>query len=103
MGYAKVGQTFQTGNATIKESLPAGATLKVVKKNGVSTLEVVSVPQVEFKTGDRIMTKHGPGTVVRLSSRFGSLTGYNGSSQLLYVSDSEPIVRRIAKSDAKAL
>lgn len=95
----QVGQQFSTGNATVR-NLKAGTILEVV---GPGQLEIVELPEVVFNTGDRIYTKHGASTVVRLSSRFGSLDGFNPETQVLYVADGSAAVRRANKSDVSAI
>jgi hypothetical protein len=104
MASYNTGKRFSTGNAVVN-SLPAGTVLEVVKAGNSysqATLEISEMPSVEFGPGDRIRTKHGLGTVVRPSSNFSGIGGFNPSTQLLYVADKDPVVRRINKSEAKA-
>lgn len=93
------GYKFSTGNSTVAK-LPKGSTLQV---NGQGQLVVTSVAQVSFKPGDRIRApKHGLGTIVRPSTRFGTISGFNPSSQYLYVADKDPVVRAVAKGDVQS-
>jgi len=84
---AQVGTQFTTGNSVVK-SLKVGTVLEVVAP---STLEVVSVAIPS--PGDRIDTKYGPATVVRKSDR---LEFELDENEVLYVADSDPVVRRLA-------
>lgn len=92
------GQTFETGNSTVA-GLPVGSTFQKV---GSRTLQVTSVPKLtvnDIHPGDRINTKYGEATVVGLSSRFGSLSGFNPAEQELYIADGSDKVRRINAAD----
>lgn len=87
------GQQFSTGNAVVAQAAQG----TMFRKSANGTLEVVSVPQVSLKVGDRFTSKYGPATVVDLSSRFGSLQGFNPATQILYVADGSNRVRVMAK------
>lgn len=87
MAYA--GQTFSTGNSTVAE-LPVGSKLEVTGKGQV---RVVEVAKKQLKPGDRISTKYGPATVVDVSSRFGTLEGFDPDTQVLYIADGTNKVR----------
>lgn len=97
-----VGSQFSTGNSTVR-SLPYGAILRVV---GYGQVEIVDVPKVkltveDFSEGDRVVTSHGPATVVRLSVRFRGLEGFDPSTQILYVADEDSVVRRQNASEVE--
>ena len=90
-----VGAAFLTQNSVVAE-LPIGT---VLKKTKPGTLMVVELPAKEFKVGDRIQSKYGPATVVRLSSRFeAALEDFNADEQILYVADGTTVVRIADKS-----
>ena len=90
-----MGQHIYTSNADVN-SLPDGSVLEVV---GKGELRVVSVPVPKFQEGDRVYTKHGPSTVVRLSSRFSELVPFDNDTEVLYVSDDADVVRKARKTD----
>jgi hypothetical protein len=81
-----VGQVFSTGNAVVR-TLKAGTILEVV---GNGQLEIVDVPTPQ--PGDRIETKYGTATVVRRSDR---IPAFEDEGEILYVADSDPVVRRL--------
>ena len=78
----QIGDRFSTGNEHINQMDP-GTILLVT---GGGWFEVVDLPQVEINPGDRINTKYGPATAVRLSSR-------PLNKDVIYVADSDPVVR----------
>lgn len=97
-----VGTQFNTGNSTVR-SLPEGTVLGVV---GLGRLEIIDIPTVslgveDFNEGDRVVTSHGPATVVRLSVRFKGLEGFDPATQILYVADEDSVVRRADVSDVE--
>jgi hypothetical protein len=96
---AKQGQSFSTGNSTVA-GLPNGTQL-VVGPKGNLTITFVPAP-VGFKAGDRINTKHGKATVMRLTTRLqGTIPGLT-QTQVLYVADSDPVVRVANLSEVSA-
>lgn len=103
-----VGEVFSTGNEVINR-LPIGATFVRVGTDfdGNAEVEVLAEDDdiesvtAEYEPGDRISTKYGLATVVGVSSRL-SVTKPGGAElgdeYVLYVADSDPVVRRVKKS-----
>ncbi len=89
MSASQVGTQFSTGNSTVK-TLKVGTVLEVV---GPGRLEIIEVGSSIPSPGDRIDTKYGPATVVRQSTR---LEFDLDENEVLYVADSDPVVRRLA-------
>lgn len=90
-----IGQTFTTGNAVIT-TLPKGSTLQVT---GQGQVQITHLPKPVFHIGDRVLTKYGPGTVARPSSR---LTVSAPTGSVFYIADSDPVLR-VAQSGDLAL
>jgi hypothetical protein len=82
-----VGQEFSTGNSTVR-SLPIGAVLEVV---GPGRLAIADLPVKEYAAGDRILTKYGPSTVVRMTSRLNNPV--EDGANVLYIADGTNVVR----------
>ena len=96
MGHS-VGYTFTTGNSVVK-TLPEGTILEV---SGAGKLTVSELPQGNFEAGDRINTKYGPATVLRLTSRLSQ--AQIGEDQVLYVADNDPVARIASRDLIEAL
>lgn len=97
---SQVGSTFVTGNSTVA-TLPVGTTLKVV---GPGQVEIVSVPEItSLADGQRIQSKYGPATVVRLTSRVAapSISGQGGIA--FYIADDTTVVRVARKGEFSLL
>lgn len=102
-----VGQQSTTGNYLVNK-LPVGAVLQVVEPG---VIEVVSLSGVEFgsevnfEEGDRVLTSHGAGTVVRLGVSIDNEDNsvFNPETEILYVADEDSVVRRAFKSEVSAL
>lgn len=99
MGNTLVGTEFSTGNATVA-TLPIGTTLEVTAK---SRLTIKSVPKIVFKPGDRIISKYGPGTVLRISDTLGGDHPDRGENQVFYVADGTAVLRVADMAQLKAL
>jgi len=92
---ASLNEIFKTGNSVIN-NLPVGSVLTVV---GQGQLQVNSLGSTEVFPGDRINTKYGPATVVKPSSRFSYIDGFDPDDQVLYIADNTTVVRAISKSE----
>lgn len=104
-------ESFTTGNEVIAK-LPNGTLLEVVGQGELaivpfedgSDLDLIDDfgvdPAPTFAPGDRISTHHGPATVVRKSDR---IDFDLSDGEILYVADSDPVVRRIFVSEVSAL
>lgn len=89
------GDTFTTGNSVVAD-LPVGTVLTVVGDGELEITEVPAPEPVDVFAGSRILTHHGAATVVRQSSR---LDFELNEDEILYVADSDPVVRRIYASE----
>ena len=110
-----IGQRTNTWNEFIN-TLPVGTILEVKAldaENGaevevldVLTEELPSAESQSFHPGDRVNTKYGAATVVGVSSRL-QVNKSSGSEltdgTVLYVADSDPVVRRAHSGDLSAL
>lgn len=96
MGKYNGPSSFKTGNATVA-TLPEGTQLVV---SGPGELEIVEIPVDSFEAGDRVNTKYGPSTVVRMTSR---LVDPVNEGQILYVADLDPVVRIASVDDVASL
>lgn len=88
----QVGQVFSTGN-TVVRGLQVGSVLEVV---GQGQLKVVEVPFVPLQAGDRIKSKYGFGTVVRVTSTRGAdgvIEDLLDEGDVVYVADGTSVVR----------
>jgi len=86
-----VGQVFSAGN-TVINSLRAGSKLTVVSPGQVRIDFIASEPWSP-KPGDRINTKYGPATVVRMTSRDGLKDEIPQDGEVLYIADTTVVVR----------
>lgn len=86
-----VGQVFSTGNAEIN-SLRAGSKLTVVGQGQVRVDFIAPEPWTP-KPGDRIKTKHGKATVVRMTTRDGLSEEIPAEGEVLYIADGTNVVR----------
>ena len=94
---AYLGQSFATGNSVINQ-LPAGSQLAVIGK-GQAQDSFIPVPvKTHFDVGERVMSKHGPATVVRMTSR---LDVELEDGDTLYVADGTNVVRVAAQGALK--
>lgn len=95
-----VGQTFVTGNSTVK-ALPVGTILEVV---GKSQLQVIDEPAVVIPAGTEFKSKYGPAVVVDFTST-GDLAGHVAEvadeNEVFYVAKGTSRVRRTAASNVK--
>jgi hypothetical protein len=88
----KPGYRFTTGNAVVAQLEEE----TILAKVGKNQLEIVDVPVQTIEVGDRVNTKYGEGTVVRLSSRLSGLSLKSG--QVLYIADGTDVIR-VANAD----
>lgn len=99
----QMGQTFNTGNSVVR-TLPVGTLLEVSGYGQLSVVEAdkdVIQPVEDLQEGDRITTKHGPSTVVRLTNRLSEidLEGYD----VLYIADDTSVVRVANYEDVEVI
>lgn len=104
-----IGQWGHTSNTFIN-SLPVGTTLEYV---GDGQVEVVGVskgsglgtvdPIVDFNEGDRIMTKYGPATVLRLTDRLDPIGAGLDYYDVLYIADGTTVVRAATRDEVSAV
>jgi hypothetical protein len=94
-----MGKTFSTGNSTVA-TLPVGTILEV---SGKGQLTVVEAPAPE--PGDRILSKYGPATVVRITNRDGlDETFANAAGDVVvYIADGTTVVRVADPSNVEAI
>lgn len=85
------GYRFETGNSIVAQ-LPVGSVLKVV---GSHLVEVVEVPKVLLKPGDRFTSKYGPATVVGITTRdnFNEVAAEHAAGRIFYIADGTNVVR----------
>lgn len=104
---ASVGQTFSTGNSTVR-GFAEGTVLKVASKwdGGRTTLEVVSVPKVSIKEGDRFLSKYGPATAIRVTTTYDLnevVADAIPADSVVYVADGTNVVRVTSVASVKPL
>ena len=105
-----IGQRTTTWNKFIN-TLPEGTILEVVNQSPedgaeVEVLDVLTDPPAEVKSfapGDRINTKHGPATVLRLTNRLDAEQAGMEDGDILYLADGTNVARVAQREEVSAL